>query len=252
MINAIIIEDELPALEHLKYNLQLTREPVNIIGTFDSVEDSVDWLRSNPPPQLIFMDIQLKDGNSFSIFEQVKVSTPIIFTTAFDNYLIKAFEQTSIEYLLKPINEPELSKAINKYKDLKSHFLGDYDNLLGFLSGKTGNVKKRIVARRGIEHQSIPVSQVAYFYTDQKITFLITREGNKLLMDRTLKELEEELDPAVFFRANRKFIVSIDYIKSYKPIDKIKILVELSVSVPHEIIVSQESAIDFRKWVTAL
>ena len=252
MINAIIIEDEQTALDHLRYNLLQTREPVNIVATLDSVEDSVDWLRKNQPPQLIFMDIQLKDGNSFSIFEQVKVSAPIIFTTAFDNYLVQAFEQTSIEYLLKPINVPELTKAITKYKDLKNHFLGDYDHLLGFMCGKPSGLKKRIVARRGIEHQSIPLSQVAYFFTDQKITFLITKEGNKLLMDRTLKELEEELDPEVFFRANRKFIVSIDYIKSYKPIDKIKILVELSAPVPHEIVVSQENAIDFRKWVTAL
>ncbi len=252
MIKAIIIEDEKTALENLLHHIQLTKEPVSILATLETVEDSVNWLSANPAPDLIFMDIQLKDGISFSIFEKVKVSVPIIFITAFDNYMVKAFEQTGIEYLLKPINEQELSKAIEKYKTLQSHFLNNYDHLLSYFTNKDGSKKTRIVVKKGIEFQSILLDDVAYFFTEQKITFLITREGKKYLVDKNLKELEEELDTHKFYRANRKYIVNINYIKSYKPYDKIKILVELNVPVSEEIIVSQESAVDFRKWIVAL
>jgi len=252
MIKAVIIEDEKTALDNLIHHIQLTKEPVSIVATLETVEDSVDWFMTNPAPDLIFMDIHLKDGISFSIFDRVKVSAPIIFITAFDNFMVKAFEQTSIEYLLKPINEQEVSKAITKYHTLKDHFLNNHENLLHYLSEKDTARKSRIVVKKGIEFQSILLEEVAYFYTEQKITFLITKEGKKYLVDKNLKELEEELDPKKFYRANRKFIINIDYIRSYRSYDKIKILVELTIPITEEIIVSQESAIDFRKWITAL
>jgi len=252
MIKAVIIEDEKTALDNLMHHIQLTREPVTVIATLETVEDSVAWFLANPAPDLIFMDIHLKDGISFSIFDRVKISAPIIFITAFDNFMVKAFEQTSIEYLLKPINEQELAKAIAKYRTLKDHFLNNHENLLKFLSEKDTSRKSRIVVKKGIEFQSILLEEVAYFYTEQKISFLVTREGKKFLVDKNLKELEEELDPKKFYRANRKFIINIDFVKSYRSYDKIKILVELTVPLSEEIIVSQESAIDFRKWITAL
>ncbi len=252
MIKAVIIEDEKTALDNLIHHIQLTREPVTVIATLETVEESVAWFMANPAPDLIFMDIHLKDGISFSIFERVKISAPIIFITAFDNFMVKAFEQTSIEYLLKPINERELSKAISKYRTLKDHFLNNHEYLLNFLSEKDASRKSRIVVKKGIEFQSILLEEVAYFYTEQKISFLVTREGKKFLVDKNLKELEEELDPKKFYRANRKFIINIDFVKSYRSYDKIKILVELTVPLSEEIIVSQESAIDFRKWIMAL
>jgi DNA-binding LytR/AlgR family response regulator len=252
MIKAVIIEDEKTALDNLVHHIQLTREPISIIAELETVEDSVNWLTSNPAPDLIFMDIHLKDGISFSIFDRVKVSTPIIFITAFDNFMVKAFEQTGIEYLLKPIHEQDLLKAITKYKNLKTHFLSNHENLLEYLAQKDSAKKSRILVKKGIEFQSILLDEVAYFFTEQKITFLITKEGKKFLVDKNLKELEEELDLHKFYRANRKFIININYIKSYKSYDKIKILVELTVPVSEEIIVSQESAIDFRKWISAL
>ena len=252
MIKTVIIEDEKTALDNLIHHIELTKEPINVVGTMESVEESVSWFSHNPAPDLIFMDIHLKDGISFSIFERVKISTPIIFITAFDNYMVKAFEQTSIEYLLKPINEQELLKAITKYKNLKNHFLNNHENLIEYLAKKDTNRKSRIVVKKGLEFQSILLEEVAYFFTEQKITFLITRDGKKFLVDKNLKELEEELDPKTFYRANRKFIININYVKSYKSYDKIKILVELIIPMPEEIIVSQESAIDFRKWMAAL
>jgi DNA-binding LytR/AlgR family response regulator len=252
MIKAVIIEDEQTSVDNLVYHIHLIKEPISIIATLETVEDSVTWFNSNPPPDLIFMDIHLKDGISFSIFDKVKLSSPIIFITAFDNFMVKAFEQTSIEYLLKPINEQELLKAITKYKNLKNHFLNNHENLLEYLAEKDTSRKSRILVKKGIEFQSILLDEVVYFFTEQKITFLITKDGKKFLADKNLKELEEELDPKKFYRANRKFIININYIKSYKPYDKIKILVELTQPVAEEIIVSQESAIDFRKWISAL
>ena len=252
MIKAVIIEDEKTALDNLMHHIQLTREPVTVIATLETVEESVTWFLANLAPDLIFMDIHLKDGISFSIFDRVKISAPIIFITAFDNFMVKAFEQTSIEYLFKPINEQELAKAIAKYRTLKDHFLNNHENLLKFLSEKDTSRKSRIVVKKGIEFQSILLDEVAYFYTEQKISFLVTRDGKKFLVDKNLKELEEELDPKKFYRANRKFIINIDFVRSYRSYDKIKILVELTVLHSEEIIVSQESAIDFRKWIAAL
>ena len=252
MIKAIIIEDERTALDNLVHHIGLTKEPIAIMAELETVEDSVNWLSSNPAPDLIFMDIHLKDGISFSIFDKAKISTPIIFITAFDNFMVKAFEQTSIEYLLKPINEQELGKAITKYKNLKNHFLNNHENLIEYLAQKENSKKSRIVVKKGLEYQSILLDEVACFFTEQKVSFLITREGRKYLVDKNLKELEEELDGHKFYRANRKFIININYIKSYKSYDKIKIMVELTIPVSEDIIVSQESAIDFRKWISAL
>jgi DNA-binding LytR/AlgR family response regulator len=252
MIKAIIIEDEKIASDNLLHNLQLTNEPITVLATLEGVEESVEWLSNNTAPDLIFMDIQLKDGISFSIFERVKISVPVIFITAFDHYMVEAFEQTGIEYLLKPVGVPELTKAIAKYKNLQKHFLNHYDELRQYMSSKDGSRKTRIVVKKGIEFQSIQLDDVAYFFTEQKICFLITREGKKFLVDKNLKELEDELDPHKFYRANRKFIININFIRSYRSYDKIKIQVELTVPVSEEIIVSQESAVDFRKWINTL
>lgn len=252
MIRAIIVEDEKIALENLLQLIRLTEEPVNVLATMETVEESVQWLSNNPAPDLIFMDIQLKDGLSFSIFEKVKINVPVIFITAFDHYMIKAFDHSGIEYLLKPIDEKELGKAISKYKNLKSHFLQHYEQLVDFFSAKDNNRKTRIVVKKGIEFQSIPLEDVAYFFTEQKVSFLVTGEGKKYLVDKTLKELEEELDRKIFYRANRKYIININFTKSYRSYDKIKIQVELTIPVNEEIIISQESAVDFRKWINTL
>lgn len=252
MIRAIIIEDEKTASDNLIHHIQLTKEPVTILACLESVEDSVQWFSSHPEPDLIFMDIHLRDGISFNIFEKVSVSTPIIFITAYDNFLIRAFEQNSIEYLLKPIQEHDLINAIRKYKNLKNHFLHNHEGLLAYLAEKDNSRKSRIVVKKGIEYQSILLEDVAFFYTEQKISFLITGDGKKYMVDKNLKELEEELDKKSFFRANRKYIINIHFIKSYKSYDKIKIQVDMTIPVNEEIIISQETAIDFRKWMAAL
>jgi len=252
MIRAVIIEDEQVASENLIYHLGLTAEPIAVVAAMESVEESVDWLLTHPSPDLIFMDIYLKDGISFSIFDKVKVQAPVIFTTAYDNFMLKAFEQTGIEYLLKPINEQDLSKAIAKYNALKSHFINSQEKLAEYHSIKNNLPRSRIVVKKGIEFVSIPLDEAAYFFTDQKVSFLVTREGRKYLVNKTLKELEDELDARKFYRANRKYIIHISSIKSYRATEKVKILVELTIPVSEQIIISQESAIDFRKWISNL
>jgi len=252
MIRALIIEDEQIARDNLLYHITLIKEPISIIAAIETVEEAIAWLSQHASPDLIFMDIYLKDGISFSIFDQVKIKAPVIFTTAYDTFMLKAFEQTGIEYLLKPINEQDLSKAIAKYKTLQSHFLDNQEKLADYHSVKNNLPRSRIVVKKGIEFVSIPLEEAAYFFTDQKVSFLVTREGRKYLVNKTLKELEEELDPKKFYRANRKYIVHINSIKSYRASEKVKILVELILPVPEDIIVSQESAIEFRKWISNL
>ncbi len=249
MLKVIIIEDERTAVDNLIYHLSLTNEIVTVIATLDSVEDSINWLNSNNHPDLIFMDVQLKDGLSFYIFDKVKVNAPVIFITAFDNYLIQAFKHNSIDYLLKPIDQQGLQHAIDKYKDLQKHFFNNYNQLLQHFSSQEKNTKQRIVVKKGIEFHTVPLDQAAYFFTEHKLSFLVTNENKKYIVEKTLKELEDELNPKKFYRANRKFIINIDFVKHYKPMDKIKLSVELTVPINEEIIISQESAADFRKWI---
>lgn len=248
MINTLIIEDEKTASDNLVRLLKLTREPVNILCVLDSVQESIAWFRNHPLPDLVFMDIQLKDGNSFSIFEKVSVSSPIVFITAFDTYLVNAFEQNSIEFLLKPVEEASILHAIHKYKNLQQHFVNRHEVLASALSNK--NKRTRIVVKKGIEYQSVLLDDVAYFFTEHKITFLVTKEEKKFMLDQNLKELEEELDPLKFYRANRKFIVNIDCIKSYKTFEKVKLSLDLKVVLNEDIIISQESAPYFKKWIS--
>ncbi len=246
MINAIIIEDEKIAADNLMRMLKLTKEPVNISAVLDSVEDSINWFNGNKQPDLIFMDIHLKDGNSFSIFEKVSVSAPIVFITAYDNYMVKAFEQNSIEFLLKPINEVAILHTLNKYKTLKQHFINRYDAV----SPKAATRRNRLIVKKGIEYQSVLMEDIAYFFTEHKVAFLVTKDEKKYMLDQNLKELEEELDDKLFYRANRKYIVNINCIRSYKTFEKVKLIVELTVPVNEDIIVSQENATAFKKWMS--
>lgn len=248
MINTVIIEDEKIAADNLMRMLKLTKEPVNVSAVLDSVEESINWFNGNQQPDLVFMDIHLKDGNSFSIFEKVSVTAPIVFITAYDNYLVNAFEQNSIEFLLKPINEVAVLHTLNKYKKLKQHFINRYDEVSAKFVPKTK--RNRLIVKKGVEYQSVLLEDVAYFFTEHKITFLVTRQEKKFMLDQNLKELEDELDTKIFYRANRKYIVNINCIRSYKTFEKVKLIVELTLPLSEDIIISQENASDFKKWMS--
>lgn len=250
MINALIIEDERSAADNLIYHLERVNEEMNILAVTESVADSIQWLQTHPTPDLIFMDIQLKDGLSFCIFEEMKVNAPVVFVTAYDNYLVKAFEQNSIEFLLKPIDEQMIQHTIAKYKGLKEHFFNKFEKVLDIYPGR--KKRSRIIVKKGIEFQSILLSDIAYFFTEHKITFLVTRDEKKYMVDQNLRELEDDLDKEKFYRANRKYIINIEYVKSYRPYDKIKLDVEMFIPPGEPIIISQESAGDFKRWMNQL
>lgn len=250
MITVLIIEDEKTASDNLVRLLKLTKEPITIAAVLESVTESIVWLNEHAQPDLIFMDIQLKDGNSFNIFEEVKVLSPIVFITAYDTYLLKAFEQNSIEFLLKPIDEVSILHTINKYKNLKEHFLLRQDHFISKLADR--NKRTRLIVKKGIEYQSVLQEDIAYFFTEHKITFLLTKHEKKFMLEQNLKELEEELDAKRFYRANRKYIVNVDAIKSYKTCDKVKLVLELNLPVSEDIIISQDNTASFKKWMSEI
>lgn len=251
-MRVLIIEDEKPATEHLIECLAGIDDTVRIAATAGSVKESVSLLQEKPLPDLILMDIQLSDGLSFNIFDAVKIECPVIFITAYDTYLTQAFDFNSIDYLLKPIDEARLAAAIKKYKTLQNYFVNNYSPLFEYLNNHNKK-KSRIIVRKGLEFQTIKMEDIAYFFTEHKIVFVVDKNNKKFLAENnTLSELEDELDNNLFFRANRKFIVNANYITRFKPVDKSKISVELTVAVNEEIIVSQENAASFKKWINEI
>ena len=248
-MNIIIIEDEKPALEKLRLQLINYPRPVNIVATLSGVQESVMWLSDNVHPDLIFCDIALSDGISFDIFRQVNVKCPVIFITAYDDYLLEAFELNSIDYLLKPVSQERLFVALNKYFQLKEHFAGNYSGLADYyFAGQ--QQKTRYLVKKGVSYSTVKLEDIAYFISEHKITFLIDKSGNKYILDKTLQELETELPKNDFFRINRKYIGNISAISKFKPFSKGKILVELTPAVGEEVIVSAENAAAFKLWVS--
>jgi two-component system LytT family response regulator len=248
----LIIEDEIPALENLKMCIAEADSGIEIIGSTRSVAESITWLRNNISPDLILMDIQLSDGLCFHIFNEHNIICPVIFTTAYDKYVIDAFEYNCIDYLLKPIDLKKLINTLRKYKSLQHHFLNNYSTIIEYLNApKKG--KSRMVVKKGTEFLSIRMEDVAYFFTEHKLVFLVDKDNKKYLCEtNSLSDVEEMLDNKTFFRVNRKYIVSADYITKFKSIDKSKISVEITLPVFEEIIVSQENASVFKKWISGI
>jgi DNA-binding LytR/AlgR family response regulator len=249
MLNAIIIEDERPALESLVNTIAAVADDVQVIATLNSVRESIEFLSTNPPADLIFSDVQLGDGLSFEIFSQSGNRTPVIFITGYDEFMLNAFEYNGIDYLLKPVDKEGLRKALVKYRMLEKHFAGhnSMNNLLNYIGN---HKKKRLVVKKGLENISLRLEDVVLFYTENKIVYVIDRSGKKYLADKNLGELEESLDENIFFRANRQYIININFIKGFKSYEKVKLQVDLTLpELNHCIIVSQETAPQFREWM---
>ena len=249
MLNTIIIEDERPSRESLLQALSRVSADVNLVATITSVQEGISYLGQPRDIDIIFCDVQLPDGLSFEIFRNCIVNSPVIFVTAYDEFMLNAFEYNGIDYLLKPVDEKELEKALKKYNMLQHHFAGktDISKLVApFLQPK----KTRLVVKRGIESIALPFEDIVLFFTENKVVYVIDKNGRKYLSDKNLCDLEMELDKNRFFRANRQYIVNINYIRSFKPYEKVKLQIDLSTSeINHAIIVSQETAPAFRKWV---
>jgi len=245
----LLIEDEEPAAEKLIAEIRHINAGAEIQGPLRSVKEIIEWLVTHPPPDLIVADIQLQDGTSLDAFRRRPVRCPVIFATAYDEYLLEVLEHNSIDYLLKPVRREKLERALSKYLKLQEHFVGNIGKALEEYFGKGQREKRnRIVVRKGTEFISIPVGDIAFFHTEHKVVFLVDKSGSRHIVDRTLTELEQELDPGVFFRANRKFIVNIQAVKKFKPIEGGKIQLELTPASGEPVVVSQESASEFKLW----
>ncbi len=251
-MKVLIIEDEAPAFRRLQTILEDAVAEVKIVDVIDSVEEAVKWFRNHQSPDIIFMDIQLNDGISFEIFEQVDIQSPVIFTTAFDEYMLKAFKVNSIDYLLKPIKQEELKKSLDKYhrmRDQFGHQAVDMSQLLAQIQGDAKQYKSRFLVRQGEKLISVETRHIAYFYTRNGVVHMVTDQGRNYLMDQTLEEIYTMLDPQKYYRANRQFIVSFDAITSVERYFKSKLIVELDPKSADEVIISAEKASEFKKWL---
>jgi DNA-binding LytR/AlgR family response regulator len=249
-MKVIIIEDEKPAAEKLQKELARLDKGIELLAVLPGVKDAVAWLKQNNQPELIFMDIELSDGLSFKIFEQVAITCPIIFITAFDEYWQEAFEHNSIDYLLKPIKYEKLETAFNKYDKLKQFFAGNYQQLVNWQqTPQTGEYKKRFLVKRGTDYVSIRIEEIAYFYAAHKLVCMVDNKGQKFILDQSLADIEKQLNPAQFYRVNRKYLVNMNAIKKMKAWPKSKLWIELEPLVNDEIIISQENVAAFKDWM---
>lgn len=250
-MNVLIIEDEVFAAEKLADMLHEIDPKIRVLAKLGSITDSARWLMRNSA-DLIFLDIQLSDGISFSIFEQVTVNTPIIFTTAYDQYAIKAFQLNSIAYLLKPIRTADLAESLKKYESLKSAFHIDFETLLANIQGKEPDYKKRFLIQIGEKIRKIEVSETAYFYSLDKGIYMQTFEGKSYPVEFTLDKLETLLNPVAFFRINRKYLVSIESISKMVAYSRGRVKLELKPKPEDDFgtIVSIERSADFKKWLS--
>lgn len=248
-MDVVIIEDEKPALEKLSRALDQSCFPVKIVAALSGVKEAVKWLREHPAPDLMLMDIELGDGLSPEILRQCPVTCPVIFITAYDEYFREAFECNGIDYLLKPVKREKLEAALQKYAKLKSHFTGGYRALMDYLDRPGKPVRDRILARKGNDFVPVRIQDVAWFYTEHKLVFLMDREGVRYIVDKSLSELEQEPELAQFFRVNRKFLAHINAVRKFRPFARGKIKVDLCPSPEEEVVVSQENAKAFRAWV---
>ena len=250
-MKVIIIEDEKPAARRL--GRLLAELNVNVSTMLHSVEEAINWFQNNEHPDLIFLDIQLSDGLSFEIFDVIEVKSAIIFTTAFDEYALQAFKLNSIDYLLKPIDDEDLEKAVKKYLDFKpkkEHISVDFDDIKKLLVNPLEReYKKRFTARVGQHIKIINTDEVECFYSQDKGTFAATIDGRNYVLDTTLENLEEELSPKKFFRVSRKFYVNINHINDIISYTNSRLKIKLNHYNEQEIIVSRERVKSFKLWL---
>jgi DNA-binding LytR/AlgR family response regulator len=249
-MKVIIIEDEKPAAEKLLKAIQKTDPAIEVSAVLNSVKNTVEWLQQNSMPDLLFMDIELSDGLSFKIFEKININSPVIFCTAFDEYWQEAFEHNSIDYLLKPVKQEKLETALNKYDKLKQHFAAGFQQLLQWQQQAPGNgYKKRFLVKRGTDYISIKTEDIAYFYAAHKLVCMVDTRGQKFILDQSLADIEKQLDPAQFYRVNRKYLIHLNAIKKIKTYPKSKLQLEVEPAVSEDIVISQENVSAFKEWM---
>jgi len=253
MKRILLIEDEHLAAKRLSKMLHHLDKQIDIIDTLDAVEDAVAWFKNYDEPDLLFCDIQLADGLSFSIFEQVKINCPIIFTTAYDQYAIKAFQVNSIDYLLKPIEPEALERAWQKFQSLQSNTTNDLARLVASFAqaNQQKSYKERFLIKSGDQYKYLTVNEVAYFVSEDGMTFFIDKTGKRYIVDDKLDALETTLNPRHFFRINRKFIVHEECVSKISSYFNSRLILELSPVSKDEVIVARERVGGFKDWLSA-
>ncbi|MEM0992857.1 MAG: LytTR family DNA-binding domain-containing protein [Bacteroidota bacterium] len=251
----VIVEDEQLALEHLELLLQRYDPSIQIVTKLASVKAAVQWFEQQTPIDLAFFDIQLADGSSFEILEQVAIACPIIFATAYQEYTLKAFKSNGIDYILKPYDFEEIEKAMTKYEQLKSSFKAQPDQQLqsikAALQSLQSDYKKRFLVKSASQLISIKTKDISYFYHESKIVWFKHQNNKKYAVDYTLEQLQQILNPKQFFRINRKYFISIDSIEKVVSYSNSRLKLELIPPTTEEIIVSRERVNDFKLWLDA-
>lgn len=255
-MKAIIIEDELTAARMLEELIGEVAPDVEIVGRTQSVEESVEWFSTHPAPDLAFMDIHLADGSSFGIFEQVNISCPVIFTTAYDQYALRAFDVNSVDYLLKPVDREHLERAIGKFRDRRGADESVASNaaLIEKLISEmrqASSYKTALLIPAGDKLIPLPVKNIAYIYTEEKIVRAVGFDGKETFIDQNLEEISSQLDPRQFFRANRQYIVARGAVKDVSLWFNGRLSVNLTVKTPERILVSRVHSREFKEWITA-
>jgi two-component system LytT family response regulator len=254
----LIIEDELPAARRVKNLIAEIDATIEVLEVIDSVESAVKWLRNYQRPDLILMDIQLADGLSFEIFDRITIQSPVIFTTAYDEYALRAFKVNSIDYLLKPIDKAELTQSITKFRNIKAQFADtapnslNIENLLTSLKLSQKEYKTRFLVKLGDRLVPILIEDVAYFQAEEKIVLLVTQDNKRYAVDFTLDALDSQLNPSLFYRINRKFIAHFHSIKHIHTYYNGKLKIQLLPEVKEEVTVSREKSGDFKEWLEGI
>lgn len=255
MKKVLIIEDEIPAQRLLKETLQEITIKTEVIGCFGSIKSTVEWFKNNPHPEIVLLDIQLSDGLSFEIFEQVKIESMIIFTTAYDEYTLQAFKVNSLDYLLKPIEKEELQTAFEKYNRYNKKFIQeqqsttDFNELANLVKYKKTEYRKRFLIQSNESFFYISIEDIAIFYSMQGITFAVTFEKREYPINFSLESLKEQLDPNKFFKTNRQFIVNINSIIKVHSYFNRKLKLEIKPPHTKDIIIGKDKAAAFKRWL---
>jgi len=246
----VLIEDEPLAMQRMEKMLYKIIDPLELVARLDSVESALNWFSESPPKiDLIIADIQLGDGLSLEIFEKTNNRTPVIFTTAHNEYALDAFKHLSIDYLLKPINEESLFASIEKFKQLSKNSIPDFQALSQLFQLGVKAFQKRLVIKFGNSIKAIDIADIAAFYVEERVSMLCTFDGRQLAADQNLEQLEALLDPKQFFRINRKVIVNVKAIKNMEMYSRSRVSLQLQPTIKAELIVSTERASAFKKWL---
>jgi DNA-binding LytR/AlgR family response regulator len=254
MYKAIIVEDEKPAAEHLQRLINQVDVKIDVLRIISSVDEALSWFKNNPLPDLIFLDIQLSDGLSFEIFDHVKISCPVIFTTAYEEYAIKAFKVNSIDYLLKPIGIDDLKYAINQFRSISYSVKDVYNQTLRYKVDQvmkllTNNFKSRFIVNVGMHIKSIEVENINLFYSLEKATFILESTGKTYDVSYSLEQIEKLIDPKQFFRISRKHIININAIADIISYSGSRLKLKIVNAKDDDILVSRSKLTEFRRWL---